>query len=379
MKLLICGDFTTHNRGLSAVNNGIALSDEIIAIIHESDLSIINLEAPVVVDETTLPILKHGPALRTTTSTVSYLRQCGFDAVTLANNHFYDYGDKGVVDTLNTLMQNNMKHVGGGRIKDEKYTPLIYEKPNETVCILNYCEHEFSVGHTMGSNAMDEIQMWHDITRARAAKQFVVVIIHGGHELYQLPSPRMKRLYRWMIDIGAHVVVNHHQHCYSGYEAYHDGMIFYGLGNFFFDSIVKHTPSSWNEGYMVEIDTNNDTLNSYKLHPYKQCYADNVSTRLMTKLENEKFVHEIEKLNHVIANERLLAIEFEKFIASEQHNYHLWLSPYANRWLIALFVRKLLPSLLNTQKKLWMLEGMMCESHRDAIITLLKKSFTKKA
>ena len=33
------------------------------------------------------------------------------------------------------------------------------------------------------------------------------------------------------------VVINHHQHCYSGYEKYQSGMIFYGLGNFFFDKL----------------------------------------------------------------------------------------------------------------------------------------------
>lgn len=59
--------------------------------------------------------------------------------------------------------------------------------------------------------------------------------------------------YRFFIDAGADAVINHHQHCISGYEHYQGKPIFYGIGNFFFPPIFKHTPKSWNEGYMVTL------------------------------------------------------------------------------------------------------------------------------
>lgn len=52
--------------------------------------------------------------------------------------------------------------------------------------------------------------------------------MHGGHEHYQLPSLRMQETYRFFIDAGADVVVNHHQHCFSGYEIYNNKYIFMG-------------------------------------------------------------------------------------------------------------------------------------------------------
>ena len=52
------------------------------------------------------------------------------------------------------------------------------------------------------------------------------------------------------MDIGADVVVNCHQHCFSGCEIYNGKHIFYGLGNFFFDWPERRN-GMWNKGYML--------------------------------------------------------------------------------------------------------------------------------
>ena len=73
---------------------------------------------------------------------------------------------------------------------------------------------------------------------------------------------RMKELYHYFVDAGADVVINHHQHCYSGYEEYKGSPIFYGLGNFLFDN-SDFRPQPWNEGYLVELDFSKDKLSNY--------------------------------------------------------------------------------------------------------------------
>ena len=75
---------------------------------------------------------------------------------------------------------------------------------------------------------MNPISIYYDLLEARKNADIIICITHGGHEGYNLPSPRMQSLYRFSIDCGADVVVNHHQHCYSGYEQYHNGYIFFG-------------------------------------------------------------------------------------------------------------------------------------------------------
>ena len=52
---------------------------------------------------------------------------------------------------------------------------------------------------------------------------------------YIKPSSNLTRI------VGADAVVNHHQHCYSGYEVYKDKPVFYGLGNLLFDHASKRS------------------------------------------------------------------------------------------------------------------------------------------
>lgn len=40
----------------------------------------------------------------------------------------------------------------------------------------------------------------------------------------------MKELYRFLVDCGADAVINHHQHCFSGYEIYNEKPIFMDSG-----------------------------------------------------------------------------------------------------------------------------------------------------
>ena len=63
----------------------------------------------------------------------------------------------------------------------------------------------------------------------------------------------MKKKYRFLADAGADLIVNHHQHCYSGYEVYNGVPIFYGIGNFYFDN-ARRRDSTWNYGFMLNLD-----------------------------------------------------------------------------------------------------------------------------
>lgn len=84
------------------------------AFTQDCDYSIVNLEAPVVETKGCHPIKKSGPCLKTNSSVTEALKYAGFDAVTLANNHFRDYGSNGCIDTFKALRDANVGYVGGG-------------------------------------------------------------------------------------------------------------------------------------------------------------------------------------------------------------------------------------------------------------------------
>lgn len=372
MNVLIAGDFTTEDRGMVAVLRGDAISDEIKSIIKEADFSIVNLEAPLAKDGFK-PLQKSGPNLKTAPQTVLFLKECGFQAVTLANNHFCDYGKEGVNLTIDQLDTNGIEHVGGGRSKEELRLPLIHHSADGDISFLNYCEHEFSIQDGYGSNALNTIQVFYDIQKAKKESDIVIVIIHGGSEGYQLPSPRMKEWYRAFVDMGANAVINHHQHCYSGFEKYHNGFIFYGLGNFFFDDVHENN-SIWNEGYMVTIDIQERSIKNIKLIPYEQCQHNVVQVILMKAEKKDAFFKNIDFLNSLIKDDEKLNNSFLQFLNEKEKNYLSAFSPYSNRYLRYLCKHRLLPSFFTISRQLELINYIECESHRDMILCSLKNN-----
>lgn len=371
MKINICGDFTTMGAGLEAVRSGTALAQEIVDFFKSADLNVVNFESPVVTDKSTA-ISKSGPNIATTAETVEYLRRCHVDLVTLANNHFYDYGRHGVSETIKTLKTNGVDYVGGGQTTDELSRIYYAEKDGVCVAILNYCESEFSVIEGIGSNPLNPIQVYKDLQTAKEKSDYRIVICHGGHEGYQLPSPRMKEWYRFFVDSGANIVCNHHQHCFSGSETYHGGTIYYGLGNFFFDDHrpKRNRSSQWNYGYIVFLDINSQGIQSQVI-PYKQCLGSKVTT-LLYRQEAVSFEKEMEALSAIIADDKRLSEEFDKWCSIQRSNVITCFSPYSNRILNALCRRNLLPDFITRNKRLVLYNTIRCEAHRDVAINILK-------
>ena len=139
----------------------------------------------------------------------------------------------------------------------------------------------------------------------------------------------MKKLYRHFILLGADAVVNHHQHCYSGYEIFDGHPIVYGLGNLCFDSAIKRS-DGWYEGYMITIDFSKDC--NLVLHPYYQC-KDRTVIEPMHSDSLEIFNRKIDSLNDIISDDESLAIEFDKMAKSKERTIRLLFGSYHNRYL----------------------------------------------
>lgn len=170
----------------------------------------------------------------------------------------------------------------------------------------------------------------------------------------------MKKKYRFLVYAGADLIVNHHQHCYSGYEIYNGVPIFYGLGNFYFDNPKKGN-SIWNYGYMLNIDVS-DRL-TYKIVPYEQC---NAKPNLVL-LEENAFIGKLKELNQIIADDVLLSEAFDDYIKKNKKPLSPFL-PYQNHYLKALYHRGVLPSFLGRKNKVLIQNAVRCESHREVLL-----------
>ena len=377
MKVLVAGDFCPKDRVATIIESGgsVLLLSECEDSIAAADYAIVNFECAVVEGEGE-PIQKCGPRLKCSPKAVKLVKDAGFGCVTLANNHFRDFGDEGVKTTLHYLKDNNIDYVGGGENIHDAETILYKKIEDGTLAIINICENEFSIASSSraGSAPLDTVKVYRRIVEARKHSDYVLVIVHGGHEHYQLPSPRMKELYCFFIEVGADAVVNHHQHCFSGYEFFHGKPIVYGLGNFCFDWNGKRG-GIWNEGYLAILDFTSSGV-AFEAIPYVQC-DDEPNVVLMEGDKKKMFDDRIDQLNAIIEDDEKLNAELGKYIVSRKGSIMSIFTPYTNRYMRAAASRHWIPYMLPKSKVLDMIDYISCESQRDITLGYLEE-YSKK-
>ena len=376
MKILIAGDFCPRDRVAKRIEKGEpVISDAVVQQIKIANYALVNFECAIA-DSSMKPIPKCGPHLGCTERAVSVLKEAGFTGVTLANNHFRDYGSEGVKRTIETLENVGIDHVGGGNNIKEATQILYKQLEGKNAAFINVCENEFSIAdeNRGGSAPLDIVDGYHRITEARNNADYVIVIVHGGHEHFQYPSLRMKKLYRFFVEVGADSVINHHQHCYSGYEVYHDKPIFYGLGNFCFDGNLSGK-KIWNEGYMVMLDITDAGIQQ-ELIPYIQC-DEKPSVELMEGQKLQDFWQTVESISNTIGDDDQLHQINNEFIKRRSSALISPFTPYSNEYAQLAAARHYLPYLLPKKKLAKMLGVIQCESHRDILVESMKEKLNK--
>ena len=183
---------------------------------------------------------------------INTLLDIGLDIVELTGNHNQDCGDTAALETIDTYNENGIKIVGGGKTADEAAVPLeIDEKGNNiTFLAYNLSTGGATYGATPGANQYYEESAAAEIAEAKERGDFVIVDIQYyecSAYASEYEDPTCDRadsaagdqvgFFRHLIDLGADVVVGTSAHQPQTYELYGDGVIYYGLGNLFFDQI----------------------------------------------------------------------------------------------------------------------------------------------
>lgn len=367
MEVVIAGDYCPIGRVAEIIKEGkySPLLDDIRDITNKADYSIVNLECPVVMEDAH-PIDKCGPNLKSDNKSIEALKWAGFDCVTLANNHFYDYGKVGVKNTLDACDEFKIDYVGGGMNIDEASITLYKDIAGKKLAIINCCEHEFSIATetSAGSNPLNIVKQYYAIKEACENADKVIVIVHGGVELFWLPSRRMIETYRFFVDAGADAIINHHQHCYSGYEVYKGTPIFYGLGNFCFDSITKDY--RWTSGYMVCLGFNESEKIEFELIPYRQC-DEQARVRLIEGEEKVSFFKNLIEYNDIIADDTKRENEYLLWCAQTEGMFRNTINPVYNRLTAWLFKSPLGKKIISKRKLLQTLNYVVNESHIERL------------
>lgn len=377
MNILIAGDFFISEK----FQNKNAIDQSVIDLFQKAEYRMVNLEAPITPDNPENKILKTGPQLRMSDETViPFLKQLNVNAVTLANNHILDYGAKGLTDTFDVLKNNQIDFVGAGNnlIEANKYISLYHDSMR--IAIINFCENEWSIaeGDKPGANPMDIIANINQIKVAKTTHDKVICIIHGGHEYYQLPSPRMRKQYRFYAENGADAIVGHHTHCIGGYEVYKDVPIIYSLGNFVFMRPSKQ--DAWYNGLLSSLRVEKGRSVRFEIYPIQQ-EKKLFTLSLLINGEQQKILDGIEVINENILDEEKLKKKWQEFVNQKSNQYLNYFSPvqiFNNRYL-TYFIKKLkLDNMLMSKEHYKLLQNVVrCEAHKDIALESLKSFLDK--
>ena len=171
--------------------------------------------------------------------------EAGFDYLTVANNHSFDFGKQGFLDTLENLEKANFGTSGCGLTLDIALKPWQVELGGTTFNVFSLADYpsemHFSGREETEVTAESAGVLWpcdelFEIIEDYSVKEnsFDIVLVHGGNEWQNLPSQRQIDLYRKLTDSGADIVIGSHPHVLQPLEVNKEALIAYSIGNFIF-------------------------------------------------------------------------------------------------------------------------------------------------
>ncbi len=198
----------------------------------------------------------------------------GFNVVCLANNHLMNFGDEGMMQTIEVLDRAGIAHCGGGRNMEEAHRPAIVTWGGLKFAFLSYTS-VFTPGMEATENRtgmaaikiesnyriptrLHEVpgnpltcdtkarpahleRMKSDIANAKKISDVVVVSMHWGVSMgHQHLIGYQVDVGHAAIDAGADLVVGHHPHTIQPIEIYKGKTIAYSLAHCGFD-MKSHT------------------------------------------------------------------------------------------------------------------------------------------
>ena len=222
---------------------------KIAGLLRRGDVVFANLEAPLSCRGHPCPGKDPHLTFRTDPSAAAGLKQAGVNLVSLANNHITDYGEQGLLDTLETLDALGIKHVGAGKNIQEAVRPVVFNKDGASVAFLGFNAYlpfcQVASKRCPGVAPFDLGLMRKAIARAKCIADVVVVSVHWGIDYQECPIPLQRNVALKLIDCGATCILGHHPHVIQGIESYKNGLIVYSLGDFLFDEPFERTKESF--------------------------------------------------------------------------------------------------------------------------------------
>lgn len=254
--------------------DGAQMLAEVTPILSAADIAFGNLEGPMLEGGTTSkcsPKSTRCFAFRVPTRYGKHLKAAGFDVLSLANNHAYDFGPEGRESSMRTLDALGIAHTG--KVGDIAYLNVNGKK----VAFIGFATYPTSY------NFLDIENAKRLVAGLVNRSDIVVVSFHGGAEgPTNQHVPRGPEIYlgeergdlrkftHAMIDAGADLLIGHGPHVVRGMEVYRGRLIAYSLGNFAtYGKFQLAGPTSWTLILEAELGADGALVGG-RIHPALQ-------------------------------------------------------------------------------------------------------------
>ncbi|MBD5305646.1 MAG: CapA family protein [Bacteroides sp.] len=367
MKIAFCGDLMLKTPELHKVGPNLK------KLLNQCELRVINFEVPVET-QGAVGIHKSGPVHCQSPMAAEWIKNNGFNVITLANNHTLDYGQEGLLKTLSLFKDVTITGIG---TYQTAYNLSIVERNDEKIGFLGLTHKEWGCvdvlnPEVLGTACITSPKAIKTIMDAKSKVDRLYVLPHAGVENIDIPLPEWRELYQSFIDFGASGVIASHPHVPQGYEVYNGCPIIYSMGNFLFERPNPEEKSfTFYLSLLVIIDS---TDNNFEIIPI--CY--DYEKKEVEVADNEETRDYIKRLVELLSDEHyptVLEKTFDELIPFYKRNMiagGAMSDTKKNR--IKKFIKLVLGKRVLKPDQVHLLNLFQCESHRWTMMRLLDGS-----
>ena len=280
---IMMGNTWPHDR--LPVDDGKHLFSDAATILQKADMACGNLEGVIAPPETGSPRKnpqsKMAFMFKMPPRYTAYLKEAGFDFLSLANNHIYDFFSDPITYTEKVLKEAGIGFAGAkDPRKKDGHTLTAYKTHNG----VTYGYAAFSVDYYTAR--LQDYELVKSIIKELRSKSDVVLInFHGGNEgkgVQRLPHGEeifygesrgnIREFTHMCIDNGADVVFGSGPHVVRAIECYKGHFIAYSLGNFCTCGMGINGLNGLAPCITVAINPSDGTFKSGTIHAFRQQY-----------------------------------------------------------------------------------------------------------
>ncbi len=204
---------------------------------------------------------------------IDVLKSLHINAVTIANNHMYDFGSEGFKTTISTLESNGIDWFGAdGKVfkVEAAGNRLLF---NGFCC---YSTNPLKLSSHFGAQGINRFNLKEvtDILKSKSDEGWLnILAIHSGIEHVNTPSVEQILAAHVLADVASFVWYGHHPHVVQGIENIGDSLIAHSLGNFCFAGNYedKNRPTielseNNRNGMILVLEVENNKILDYKTY-----------------------------------------------------------------------------------------------------------------